>query len=200
MPFHFYFDLFARCFIRGFRDHDARSLWSTFHPASVPPCFIPLPVQEDRLQRKWQLYSGTESPGSAQCLFSREEVAGGDPCPQNLICGFVAPEQPGISAPSVHFSFQFLTEWSWVSLHLRESQVKVLMHVLKLELGWTPLRRSEMGKWSAVTVGPAYQRSSEAAHWPGLQAFSVDCLVGIIIFLRLLWSVQNTKFWFPLLG
>lgn len=60
------------------------------------------------------------------------------PCPQQLgeasnvqLCG---PVQPGVSVRSAHFSHWPLTEWDWTFLYLKESVVKVLLHVLELEL------------------------------------------------------------------
>lgn len=50
---HFYLHLLARCFICGFWDHDARSLWSAVHPVSLPLCVISLPGREDRPHSKW---------------------------------------------------------------------------------------------------------------------------------------------------
>lgn len=50
---HFHLHLLARCFICGFWDHDARSLWSAVHPVSLPLCVIPLPGGEDRPHSKW---------------------------------------------------------------------------------------------------------------------------------------------------
>lgn len=99
------------------------------------------------------LSRGTQSPRSLLCLLSREEVGRGDPCLQNLTCNSVAPEQPGMSAPSVHFSSGFWqSEAGWKFLHLKESQVKVLIHILKLELDWMPLRCSETGNWLSVML------------------------------------------------
>lgn len=147
------------------------------------------------------LSRGTQSPRSLLCLLSREEVGRGDPCLQNLTCNSVAPEQPGMSAPSVHFSFWFLTEWSWMEVPPLE-RISSESPYTHFET-WTRLNAPQVfrnGQLTIRDVGLEYQRSSEASNWPRPQTVNADCSAVISIFLRLLWSVQNTKFWFPLLG
>lgn len=73
--------LLARCFICGFWDHDARSLWSAVHPVPVPLCVIPLPGREDRPHSKWCALPWNRELEESQAVTAREGRGGQKPCP-----------------------------------------------------------------------------------------------------------------------